>query len=265
MHFARFKRESKVADYRTVVPRLWRRKRVQSVLAQALKHAPTSGPILEFGVYRGRTIRFMANLLPGASLYGFDSFEGFPNDGRSDWHHDFRVEAMPEVPSNVTLVKGFFDQSLPAFMADNPDLATPKLVHIDCDLYSSTKVIFDHIGDLLGPGSVIVFDELLHYHRFRENEFLAFYQFLEEHQLSFRWLARSGKLMPLKRFLTLQADRKLPFSIQNFRAHGYHQNAAVILEKRASDYEGQLDHYFEEARSLAKLYPMELDTVHKAS
>ncbi len=265
MHFARYKRESKVANYRTLIPGLRHRKRVQSVLQYALKYAPESGPVLEFGVFRGRTIRFMANLLPETPHYGFDSFEGFPDDGRSDWKQDFRVDGMPDVPDNVTLVKGFFDKSLPQFLADKPDLGSPKLVHIDCDLYSSTKVIFDHLCHLLGPGSVIVFDELLHYYRFRENEFLAFYQFLEARQLTFRWLARSGKLLPFDRFLALQADRNLPSSIQNFRAQGYHQNAAVVLEKRSPGYEDKLNRYYEEARHLAELYPLKLDAVHDAN
>lgn len=265
MHFARFKRESNVVDYRTLIPGPRHRKRVESVLKHALKYAPDSGPVLEFGVYRGRTIRFLANLLPNTPHYGFDSFEGFPDDGRRDWQQDFRVDKKPTVPSNVTLVEGFFDNSLPIFLANNPNITPPRLIHVDCDLYSSTKVIFDHLGDLLGPGSVIVFDELLHYHRFRENEFLAFYQFLEAHQLTFRWLARSGKLLPFERFLTLHAAKNLPTSIKNFRSQGYHQNVAIVLERRKAGYEDKLDHYYDKAKRLAALYPLTLDGVHLTS
>jgi len=264
MHLARFKRESNVADYRTLIPGLRYRKRAHSVLKHALKHAPKSGPVLEFGVYRGRSIRFLASLSPNTPHYGFDSFEGFPDDGRSDWKQDFRVDSTPEVPDNVTLVKGFFDKSVPAFLANTPNLTSPRLVHIDCDIFSSTKIIFDHFGKLLGPGSVIVFDELLHYRRFRENEFMAFYQFLEAHQLTFRWLARSGKLLPFKRFLALHAEQKLPSSIKNFRVQGYHQNVAVVLEKRGADYEDKLNRYSDEAKRLAELYPLTLGAIHLA-
>lgn len=264
MHLGRYQRESRVADYRTLVPGLRHRKRVQSVLQQALKHTPDTGPVLEFGVYRGRTIRFLADLLPNTSLYGFDSFEGFPDDGRRDWNQDFRVETIPQVPGNVNLIKGFFDKSLPAFLANNPHLASPRLIHIDCDLYSSTKTIFQQIGHLLGPGNVIVFDELIHYHRFLENEFLAFYQFLEERKLSFKWLARSGKLLPFNRFLALKAEGKLPPSIESFRAQGYHQNAAIILSDRDREYEDSLCRFHDKAKRLAELYPLKLDAVHES-
>lgn len=265
MHLDRYECESKVVDCRTLVPGLRHRKRAQSILRHALKHAPDSGPVMEFGVYRGRTIRFLANLLPETPHYGFDSFEGFPNDGRSDWQQDFRVDGKPEVPSNVTLVKGFFDKSLPRFLADNPDIGPPKLIHIDCDLYSSTKVIFDLLGGLLAPGSVIVFDELLHYHRFRENEFLAFHQFLETRKLTFKWTARSGKLLPFERFLKLQASQALPSSIKNFRRYGYHQNVAVTLKKREANYEECLGRYLEDAKRLVALYPMVFDKPHQTS
>jgi len=210
---------------------------------------------MEFGVYRGRSINFMADLLPDATLYGFDSFEGFPDDGRGDWDQDFSVEGLPKVADNVSLIKGFFDETLPAFLSQNPDLSPPRLLHIDCDIYSSTKVVFDQLGHLLTASSVIVFDELLHYRGFRENEFLAFYEFLETRGLTFRWLARNGKCMPLERFLKQHKDCTLP-SMQDLRKAGYHQNVAVMLEVRPDDYEGRLALYRDEADRFAKTYPL---------
>jgi hypothetical protein len=52
------------------------------------------------------------------------------------------------------------------------------LLHIDCDLYSSTKTIFELLSDRIVPGTVIVFDELVNYPAFKKHEVLAFYEFL---------------------------------------------------------------------------------------
>lgn len=261
MHFDRFKKESVQADYRSLVPRLRRRKRYKPVLKAALAKAQRSGSVLEFGVFRGRSINYLASLLPNDFIYGFDSFEGFPDDGRSDWRQDFSVDGMPRVPDNVTLVKGFFDTSLPAFLQEKPDLSPLRLLHVDCDLYSSTKVVFDNLSHLLIPGSVIVFDELLHYGRFRENEFLALYEFLEEKQLSFRWCARVGKLLPFQNFLERKANHTLE-GMKELRARGYHQNAAVVLKKRPADYEESLTLYRNKAAVLASTFPMTTSNGH---
>ena len=47
-----------------------------TILSEELTH------VLEFGVYRGATIRQLRNSLPNEyKLYGFDSFEGLPEHG----------------------------------------------------------------------------------------------------------------------------------------------------------------------------------------
>jgi hypothetical protein len=258
MHFDLFEEEGIQAAYSALIPGLRSHKRIKSVLKTALAKTPKSGSILEFGVFRGKTINYLAKLLPREPIYGFDSFEGFPNDGRTDWQSDFTVDTLPTVAPNVTLVKGFFDTSLPIFLKENPSLAPLRLLHIDCDLYSSTKIIFDNLSHLLMPGSAIVFDELLHYGRFRENEFLAFFEFLEQKQMTFRWSARSGKLMPLEKFLETKTTRIL-LGMKVWRSEGYHQNAAVVLAARPVSYEDTLAQYRGLAETLAQTFPMEID------
>src|SRR5450631_2069107 len=53
------------------------------------KRSVREGLILEFGVYSGRTINHMAALTQ-EKLFGFDSFEGLPED----WRPDFKKEAF---------------------------------------------------------------------------------------------------------------------------------------------------------------------------
>ncbi|QHS59712.1 class I SAM-dependent methyltransferase [Chitinophaga agri] len=146
-----------------------------------------NGLILEFGVFSGSTINHIATHLPDTSIFGFDSFEGLPEfwrDGFSKGH--FALNQLPTVAPNVTLVKGWFDQTLPDFKAkyDQP----VAYLHIDCDLYSSTKTIFDLLKDNIVEGTVIVFDEYFNYPGWMQGEFRAFREFLEETKKSYKYL-----------------------------------------------------------------------------
>ena len=255
MHLDLFGKEGKQANYQTLIPGLRQRKRWENVLKAALDNAQLCGPVLEFGVFRGKSINYLAELLPNEVIYGFDSFEGFPNDGRPDWQQDFQLDDLPAVAKNVTLVQGFFDVSLPAFLRENRAFPPLRLLHIDCDLYSSTKLVFDNLSHLLQKGSVIVFDELLHYGRFRENEFLAFFEFLEERSLTFHWLVRAGKVMPFKNFLEMKANNRLA-EMKVLRSKGYHQNTAVELAARPASYEDTLAQYRGVAENLARDFPI---------
>ena len=145
-----------------------------SLLSKALELARPDGLFLEFGVASGRTISHMALNAPQTHFYGFDSFEGLPEAWRSGFGKGVFAQArLPAVPPNVTLVKGWFDDTLPRFVHDRPQLPL-SLLHIDCDLYSSTKTIFANLQDRIVPGTVIVFDEYWNYPGWRDHEFRAF-------------------------------------------------------------------------------------------
>jgi Macrocin-O-methyltransferase (TylF) len=151
-----------------------------SLLSKALDLAQPNGLFLEFGVASGRTINHMALNTPQTQFYGFDSFEGLPEAWRSGFDKgEFAQESLPAVPPNVTLIKGWFDDTLPTFLHDRPQ--TPlSLLHIDCDLYSSTKTIFANLQDRMVTGTIIVFDEYWNYPGWRDHEFKAFEELLAE-------------------------------------------------------------------------------------
>jgi hypothetical protein len=100
-----------------------------------------SGLILEFGVRHGSSIRQLASCT-SIPIYGFDSFEGLPED----WHQESKEiystrGKIPKVPSHVTLIPGWFDQTLPLFLEKHDE--DVALINIDCDIYSSTKTVLD--------------------------------------------------------------------------------------------------------------------------
>src|SRR5690349_13819461 len=120
-------------------------------LAHVLSLRP-SGYALEFGVESGHILRMIADVLP---VIGFDSFEGLPEDWRAVFPACMFACDPPDVP-NASLVAGWFEDSLPNWSPPDDELG---LVHIDCDLYSSTVTVLEHLKDLVRPGTYIVFDE----------------------------------------------------------------------------------------------------------
>jgi len=141
---------------------------------------------LEFGVYRGRTINFIANLR-SETIHGFDSFEGLPETWRPNFEKGrFRVAQLPKVRDNVKLYKGWFDNSLPEFVKSHPEKVA--FLHVDCDLYSSTKTIFNQLKKQIRPGTVIVFDEFFNYPGWQQGEFKAFNELIAETGFAYEWL-----------------------------------------------------------------------------
>jgi hypothetical protein len=161
----------------------------EEVLDIALHRMPRHGLICEFGVFEGQTISYIAEQVPDRTVFGFDSFEGLPEDWRGPFARGVFSTGgrLPKVPANVELVRGWFDATLPGFAAEHTEPAA--LLHVDCDLYSSTKCIFASLGDRVVPGSVIVFDEYFDYPGWEEHEFRAFAELVSEASLSYEYLA----------------------------------------------------------------------------
>ncbi len=157
-----------------------------AVLKFGSDHVTLRGAFLEMGVCTGKTINFIAALNPEQQIWGFDSFDGLPEAwARPDIsvpQGTFRVNIdgwMPPVLHNVSLVKGLFDQTLPQFKEQILKSTPIAFLHVDCDIYASTKEIFDRLGDNIVSGTVIVFDEMYNYPGAEEHEFKAFEEFLE--------------------------------------------------------------------------------------
>ena len=150
----------------------------QQIIEFAVRNATSNGLFLEFGVATGNTVREIAAHVPtGVTVYGFDSFSGLPGDwtGHVEIAGAFRQKGVPKVPNNVKLVHGLFDDSLPKFMDEHQGPAS--FVHIDCDLYSSTKAILDHVGPRLRPGTHVLFDEYFNYPGWKLHEHKAWAEF----------------------------------------------------------------------------------------
>ena len=161
----------------------------RELLHFAIGLTPCEGLVAEFGVNEGGTIRFIANRMRERTIHGFDSFEGLPEHWTGNnmpSGHFGRHGRLPKVPPNVTLHKGWFDETMPAFAAAHPGRAA--FLHVDCDLYSSTKTILDNLAGGIGTGTIIVFDEYFNYPNWRNHEHRAFRAFADERQIAFRYI-----------------------------------------------------------------------------
>jgi hypothetical protein len=146
-----------------------------ATLRRVIHEFGPTGWAAEFGVYTGYSLNIIANHMP---VIGFDSFEGLPEDWRpgfpkgkfsEGWakHHLRGVQHIS--PGRQMLVPGWFEDTAPSFPF--PPLG---LVHIDCDLYSSTVTALDAVTPYIEFGTIIVFDEYHSYPGAEDHEEKAF-------------------------------------------------------------------------------------------
>jgi hypothetical protein len=147
------------------------------------------GLFLEFGVYKGDSINRLAALKPDVQWHGFDSFIGLPEA----WTLGARKGAfdvagqLPAVLENVALTKGFFEDTLPTFVAKHRN-ETVAFLHIDCDLYSATKTVLEQLSDMLTPGCVVVFDEYFKYSGWEDGEYKALMEYIATKGRTFEYV-----------------------------------------------------------------------------
>ena len=157
-----------------------------SGLAHAVANVKIEGLFLEFGVWQGRSINFISSCTDNI-VHGFDSFEGIPEAWEGEPSGSYSTFGkLPDVNANVALHRGWFDDSLPVFLAANQ--APVAFINIDCDTYNSTRTIFKCLGEHIKVGTVIVFDEYFCFPNWREHEYKAFQEFLSDSGHQYEYL-----------------------------------------------------------------------------
>jgi len=138
------------------------------------------GDIVECGVAQGHSLLYLAILvkqeMKGRKLWGFDSFEGFPEPSEEDksirkvkkgelggtrvWGvRDLLIWARLDayfVDTQITLVKGFFNESLSKYKG-----SAIALLHVDVDLYHSYRTVLKELYPKVSVGGVVLFDEYM--------------------------------------------------------------------------------------------------------
>lgn len=147
------------------------------------------GSIIQFGVRWGRELALFEALRTtfepfnhSRRVIGFDTFEGYvgldAKDGPSQQMkagnlattagYDAELEqllrtreALSPIPhvKKFDLVKGDVEQSLPAYLAENPHTVV-ALAHLDLNLYRPTRFALETIRPHLTKGSIVIVDEV---------------------------------------------------------------------------------------------------------
>jgi O-methyltransferase len=150
------------------------------------KISDVPGDIVECGVGRGGSIIVIcyAASLFGLDkvIYGFDSFAGFPSASANDlgervtnlgevsgWKDTSRQMILDTLEMDrsqnpmsllrtndvrVKLVSGFFNETLIHNLPEHI-----ALLHVDCDLYDSTREVLLNCVPRMSPGGIMIFDE----------------------------------------------------------------------------------------------------------
>ena len=170
-----------------------------------------NGDYYEFGLYEGKTfimaIKECQRYNNKFHSIGFDSFEGLPNphkvyDGhiiynkadqskgapKQKWSKGLYAYSIDNFKKNLkkagidedcySIHKGFYEDVLTKEL--QATMKKAAIVHIDCDLYISTKLVLKFMKPLVQTGTIILFDD---YYCFRgdpeKGEALALSEFLK--------------------------------------------------------------------------------------
>lgn len=144
---------------------------------------------LEFGVATGGSIRALSRLTD-SKWYGFDSFKGLPEAWYTEQVGGFACDVPDMSGEKVELIIGLFQNTLDDFLKEHKE--NISILHIDCDIYSATKFVFDRLQNRIFPGTIIIFDELKGYSGWEQHEYKAFMEFLDATKLSYEELAESA-------------------------------------------------------------------------
>jgi len=138
------------------------------------------GDIVECGVASGGSFVYLAILAKeenqGRKLWGFDSFEGFPEISAEDKisgidpkKGDMRASVTEVskllarsrigedfIESNISFVKGFFNESLKKYKG-----GPIALLHVDVDIYDSYVTVLHELFPKVAVGGIVLFDEYM--------------------------------------------------------------------------------------------------------
>jgi len=157
------------------------------------------GDYLEFGVFKGESFiysyryfkdvfsRYKRSAVSTAGepflsqsvrFFAFDSFSGLPETSDEGIPIHWKGKNAMSSPKDlfernlrskkvdikdVVINQGYYDVSLTSQFVETNSLKKAAIIHIDCDLYESTKTVLEFITPLIVDGTVLIFDDYFYY------------------------------------------------------------------------------------------------------
>lgn len=146
---------------------------------------------LEFGVAAGYSFDwFMTqNTHPDSRFYGFDTFDGLPEDWgpfkKGSFSNDNKMPAIKDARGQY--FKGLFQQTVPPFLPQL-DPTRRNVLMMDADLWSATLYALTSLAPYLKKGDIIFFDEFV----VPTHEFKAFLDFTQSYYIKLQLIATAN-------------------------------------------------------------------------
>ena len=169
--------------------RLYIRHAAKELIPESMTH------VLEFGVYKGASIKIIKNELAKKTvrydLFGFDSFIGLPDDWVTPDGKTLLKEGafFTGGPPDITGIKwfpGWFKDTIPEYLKIAQPIA---LLHVDCDLYVPAKEIFYGLQKFIVKGTIIAIDDWFYEKNPEYNDTTqkAFYEWVNDFNIKFKF------------------------------------------------------------------------------
>ena len=193
-------------DYR-LEEAVWRPDRESCLQFSLIKSTP-GGFIAEFGVGRGQSLNYIADMTD-ETVHGFDLFRGLslgslfpfsddelPSHGTASAPESGRElcqmldRCQVRFAFNARLWPGSFCESLPIFLDEVR--APARFVHIGCKPYQSVLDALFGLEGRIVRGTVVQFERLWNCWGWQDQAYRALREFSESTGLEFRFLARTS-------------------------------------------------------------------------
>ncbi len=152
-----------------------------------IKKSKKERPFYEFGVWRGESFKYLINTFKKG--YGFDTFEGLPEDWHNDKKGTFTTEGLIPNIDGGTFIKGEFKDTLPTFFAKPRAIAS--IINFDADLYASTISALNYSKSIIDKDTILIFDEFINNKHWEQDEYKALNEFCSNNHLTYEVLAVS--------------------------------------------------------------------------
>ena len=158
-----------------------------SLFDQMIVMSKKDRPFYEFGVWRGEAFKYLIKTFKKG--YGFDTFEGLPEDWHNEKAGTYSSEGnIPKVAGGEFIV-GKFEDSLPEFFAKKRPMAS--IINFDADLYSSTICALNFSKPVIDRHTILIFDEFLINENWEQDEYKALEEFCNKNHFTYEVLAIS--------------------------------------------------------------------------
>tara|TARA_B100000575_G_scaffold290888_1_gene295516 strand:- start:4213 stop:6207 length:1995 start_codon:yes stop_codon:yes gene_type:complete len=149
--------------------------------------ADKSRPFYEFGVWTATSFKYLMKSFGRG--YGFDTFEGLPEDWHEKKAGDYsNLGVIPKIDGGEFIV-GNFEDTLPVFFSE--DRSKASIINFDADLYSSTICALKNSLGIIDSKTILVFDELIINAEWEQDEYRALEEFCFQFQLKYEVIAVS--------------------------------------------------------------------------